>query len=863
MSRPDPKPICPKLLPEHHSRQCMQLAWAVLGAVGVSSVANAADPAVGQTLTSSRVERPMLPGWSTAGDDGAGSMWVTPSNLALDPDPSWVGLFSQQTNATLDLGQSLAFAGNAGPFAAGIHTVDGPTGQSWWTVSSALAIRLDRTVSMGGHLGWHLPEGPDNNFLTGDLSLSWRPAPWFGSSLAVWNVGRWDDTTARAQIVPGIVFRPVDEKLLLSADYRQPTPGMQGESTVDVGDGLLTAAARIQSGKGWVLRFSADQTGRVGAGLELYWGPTGLGGFVEAPTNGSQDVLATVYGRNATGPRQKLLGGPKVASFRLDRSFPYRAAGGFFARETETYLQLVSRLDAAAKDPELQGVLLELDYAPFSFAQVEEIRGRISAMRDAGKRVVVYLNRYPDNRAYFLASAADEILMHPAGDLELIGLSAEMQYFRGTLDILGIEPQVAKRAEYKSAPEGLMRTESSGPAREQMNALLDDLAGNLVKAVAADRGWEPEHVQGLVDAGPYTADEALEKRLVDKLVYPDQIHDRLDELFTDRHDVEEGYGGNPDTVGWMPRTELAIITIDGGIVSGESSGPGFFGGGYTAGADTIVRQLDAVRAEDSIKGVVIRVDSPGGSSFASDEIWRAVERVKEAGKPVVVSMGSVAASGGYYVAAGADSIFASPSTITGSIGVYAGPKLSLAGLYEKVGVGTELYTRGRHAAMWSMSKPMDEQEFAALDRLVGHTYAQFKDRVGTGRGMDAETVESVARGRVWSGLDASECGLVDQLGGFHDAVAEVRERAGIHPNEDVTLLQLESRGGREGEVVGRPLNARTPSGLHIEKLPQWLHLPVPQSLSLPLIPGLAQLEQWHSLGDDRVWMLMPYQLEIQ
>jgi protease-4 len=227
--------------------------------------------------------------------------------------------------------------------------------------------------------------------------------------------------------------------------------------------------------------------------------------------------------------------------------------------------------------------------------------------------------------------------MHPAGDLELIGMSAETQHFRGALDILGVEPQVAKRAEFKSAPEGLMRTESSGPARQQMNELMDDLSANMVEAIAADRGWEVDQVIELVDRGPYTAEDALNARLVDALVYPDEIGQNLDRLFTGRHVVEDEYGSDRDTVGWLPRRELAVITIDGGIVSGESSGPGFFGGGYTAGADTIVRQLEAPQSENTIRGVVIRVDSPGGSSFASDEIWRAVERVKRAGKPVVVT----------------------------------------------------------------------------------------------------------------------------------------------------------------------------------------------------------------------------------
>ena len=385
---------------------------------------------------------------------------------------------------------------------------------------------------------------------------------------------------------------------------------------------------------------------------------------------------------------------------------------------------------------------------------------------------------------------------------------------------------------------------------------------HLITAIATDRGWEDDHVAQLIDAGPFTADDALEKRLVDSLVYPDQIDAELDRLFTQRHNVESNYGNDRDTVGWLPRREVAVITIDGGIVSGPSGGPGFFGGGYTSGSDTIVPQLEAAASENSIKAVVLRVDSPGGSSFASDEIWRAVERVKKAGKPVVVSMGSVAASGGYYVAAGADAIVASPSTITGSIGVYAGPKFSLEGLYEKVGIGSELYVRGRNAAMWSISKPMDDHEFAALDRMVDHTYQQFKSRVGMGRSLDKAQVESVARGRVWSGVDAKEQGLVDELGGFYDAVGIACEKANMDCSR-VSLLQLSARGGSGGEVIGRPLGVQShphPALQHIARTVGFEGLLQPR---LPDLPVLGELERWQSMSGEPTLMLMPYAVRIQ
>ncbi len=801
-----------------------------------------------------RVERPRLPGWSSTGDDGAAALWVNPANLALDPDPSWMVLLSQQTGTAVDQGRHFAMAGNLGPLAAGIQSTDGPDGRPWWTVSSGVGIRLDRTLALGGHLGWQLPEGPDNNFLAGDLSLAWRPTPWLGASVGAWNFGRWNKDTVGTSIVPGVVFRPWEDHLLLGAEYELPV------STLD--QGILRGTARIQGGEGWVVRLSGDQTGRVGAGFELYWGPTGVGGFYDTPVADAANGIVSVYGRTPPGKRPTLSLGPKVARFTLEESFPYRESSGFFATSGETYLHLLSRLDRAANDPTLAGVVLHLKYTPFSMAQVDEIRDRIARMKVEGKKVIVYLDRYPDNRAYFLATAADEVYLHPAGDLELVGLSTEMQYFRGTLDLLGIEPQVARRSEYKSAPEGLMRTESSGPAREQMNELLDDLIVHLKATLAADRGWDVDQVSALIDEGPYTADEALEKKLVDGLCYPDELDQQLERLFTDKYVVEDDYGSESDTPGWNPRREIAVVTIDGGIVSGESSGPGFFGGGFTAGADTITEQLDAAAQEDTIKAVVLRVDSPGGSSFASDEIWRAVDRVKKAGKPVVVSMGSVAASGGYYVAANADAIYANPSTITGSIGVYAGPKLSLAGLYDKVGIGTEIYTRGRNAAMWSSAKPMDEHEFAALDRMVAHTYAQFKSRVGDGRGLSEEQVERVARGRVWSGTDAKDGGLVDELGTFFDAIERAKVEAGIEEHQDYSVVRLYSRGGGTGDVYARPLEslARPTLQTVAARLPLAFKPAMP---ALPTIPGLEAAAQYQRFGDETVLMLMPYLFEVQ
>src|SRR6185436_6031690 len=336
--------------------------------------------------------------------------------------------------------------------------------------------------------------------------------------------------------------------------------------------------------------------------------------------------------------------------------------------------------------------------------------------------------------AYLLACSADKIYVHPAGGLELIGMSAELQFYRGTLDLVGVKPQVARRAEYKSAMEGFTNEEASDENREQMNALLDDLSGYLVKSIATARGKSEDDVWALIDGAPYTPQEAVDKGLVDGIAYPQDLEDHYDEIFPGGYNLVENYRVSDDTKGWRGPRELAVIYVAGEITTGRSSPPGLFGGGSSAGSDTIVDAIEKARRDPAVKGVLLRVDSPGGSAFGSDEIWREIERLKE-DKPIVVSMGGLAASGGYWISMNANAIYAQSTTITGSIGVISG-KFSLEDLYKKIGLKYEVYNRGRNAAMYSLSKPWDDVEYAAVDRMVGETYSRFKKKVSEGRSID-------------------------------------------------------------------------------------------------------------------------------
>jgi protease-4 len=795
-------------------------------------------------------DRPVLPAFSLAGEDGAGSHWRNPANLGLDPDPGMMFVFNEQI-AGADgqagtLGTDLGMAFNGGPLGGGIAYRMHGDGQSWWTLSSGLGIALEDNLAFGARAAWQLPGAGFDNRVLWDLGATLRPTHWLGLAAVVQNLGDPEPALGlHRRYGPGIVFRPVGDRLLLGIDALW-------EDRPEGPERVVGANLRAEVVRGLMLRASADETGEIGAGLELVFGRAGGGAFLRTPLGVAGPTVASGYVATTDRERRLFTGAPRAASFTLDQGYAYQPTGGLFrARPGESYLHLLERLQTAADDPGLRGIVLELDRTPFSFAQLQELRAVLEGAKAEGKTVVVYMHRATSNGAYLLASVADHVLMHPAAELDIVGLSAELMYFAGALDLLGVEATFARRAEYKSGPEPLTRTGSSPPAQEQLDALLDDLSEAWLTDVGAARGRDVADMRALVDEAPYTAARAEELNLVDGTLYPDELEEKLEELLDPRVEIDDKYHARYQTHGWKARRELAVIYVTGTIVMGNSSAPGFFGGGFTAGSDTVVRQLDAARKDPAVKAIVLRVDSPGGSSFASEEIWRAVDRVQRRGKPVVVSMGGTAASGGYYVAAGADAIYAEPTTVTGSIGVYAGPVLDASELLDRIGVNSEIYARGRNAAMFSVSKPMDEHEFAALDRMVDATYATFKERVADGRGLTADEVEEVARGRVWSGTDALDVGLVDALGGFHDAVARARSEAGIPDGAPVRLVTYSDRPGPGGEAIARG----------VELAATALDLPVAPPPPLPA--ELQRMIRLGAFGDERVLAMLPYELEIE
>jgi protease-4 len=421
---------------------------------------------------------------------------------------------------------------------------------------------------------------------------------------------------------------------------------------------------------------------------------------------------------------------------------------------------------------------------------MQELRRGVQAFGASGKPTLAWVETFGElgsrgMAAYVLATAFGELWLQPGGEVGLLGVGIEQTFVRGTLDRLGIEPQFEQRYEYKNAADVLVRKEFTAAHREALERLSESVFSDAVDTIADARGLTHDQVRELINTGPRTAPEAQAAGLVDRLGYRDQAYeamrtrtDRKPELlFADRWRPRRKIAPPPHR-----RDHVAVVDVRGGIATGRTRrGPM----GRQAGSDTVSAQLRAAHDNDRARAVVMRVESPGGSAVASEVIWREVFRLREAGKPVVVSMGDVAASGGYYISCPAEVIVALSATLTGSIGVLGG-KLVVDNLLERLGVSTGTVQQGAHALMYSARRGFSEDERARFAATVDAIYHDFVGKVAEGRRRPVADIEAVARGRVWTGRDALEAGLVDELGGLRDAVRIARERAKLP--EDAPVL---------------------------------------------------------------------------
>ncbi len=453
-----------------------------------------------------------------------------------------------------------------------------------------------------------------------------------------------------------------------------------------------------------------------------------------------------------------------------------------------TMFDLLEKLRTARADENLKAVIFDLEEATLGFAQIQELREQFEALRAADKDVWVFTETLSTGRLA-LASAASQLILVPTGEVDFRGLYGEGSYYKNMMDKIGVEADILHCGDYKSAGEPFYRTGPSKESEEQTNRLLDSIYDEVIAAVSKSRHLEPEKVRELVDIGTFSAKDALEAKLVDKLAYREDFVKMVKKRYGADTKIERKYGKkkgpevdfeNPFAIfklfGEMmkgpkqsDKPAIAVVYVEGPITGGKSES-GLFGGSNNAGSTTVRAAIAKAAADENVKALILRVDSPGGSAIASDIISEGTKRFKKSGRPFIVSMGNVAGSGGYYVATLADTIFAEPATITGSIGVVGG-KIVTKGLWDWVGITGHEFKRGKHADIMNTNRKFSDDERAVVSKMMNRVYEEFKARVKEGRGDHIKgDLEPLAGGRVYTGKQALEIGLVDRLGGFADAI---------------------------------------------------------------------------------------------
>jgi protease-4 len=571
---------------------------------------------------------------------------------------------------------------------------------------------------------------------------------------------------------------------------------------------------------------------------------------------------------DATVDKKKL----SYAHIELKGSFPEGpAAPGLFSEIVESLDGALLRLRKAGDDDKVQGVILHINNPTVGWGKVHELRRAIAQVRAKGKTVYGWLESGMTSD-YLLACSCDKVVLPESGLVMLPGLRAEVSFYKNLFDWLEIQPQMLRVGEYKSAAEPYSRTEMSKEFREEMEMVLDGFYQQIVAQIAESRKLAPEKVREAIDIGVLTAAEAKQRGLVDHVGYEDEIvalikgDDKAAEvkLLTGygKKKLDTDFSGLTGMVNMMnllmgveppqrksSAAKIAVISAVGPIMSGPSQSDLF--GEATMGSATMIKAIRQARDDATVKAIVLRVDSPGGSALASDLMWHELETVK---KPIIASMGDVAASGGYYIAMGADRIFAEPGTITGSIGVVGG-KLALEKFFAKVGVTTSIVQRGKNGGIVSMTTPFTDSERTVMQNLLNEIYKQFTTKAATGRKMEVDKLEKLARGRIYTGQQAKELGLIDEVGTLDDAIAFAKQAAGIEPGTKLERLSLPKAANPFEALLGlseTETRADTAAwSALLRRLPE------------PLQESLQDLSVIDALAREPALLVLPYRLRVR
>jgi protease-4 len=723
-----------------------------------------------------------LPGAARAGDADATAIQLNPAQLGLLPAASLTLAADVWT-------RSAPLAGRGGGLYAAAPIWGGGLGLALSHVAStprlgiephtvfqlAYALRLGRWAALGAswaHVWGSTFRGTD----TFDLGLSARAGRRLALGFVVEDVGA---PSAAGFTLPRLyagelVFRPLGTERLEVAvgathaegdQWRWIVPRARIMAGLVEGLRLIATGVTLPRGTQLALAAHADYQAELALAMDLdHWGVTGAGRGGFPGTGGGDDGA----------------GGSLLLRLEGQRRAPLAASAVVVRVSLEhvdddvAFLELVRRLRALGADRGVAAVLLRLEDVDLGLGRIEELRDLVASLRTRGKRVYAYTT-YPSTRAYYLATACDAIVLHPAGQLSLNGFSTTVTFYKRAMDTLGVNVDLVRIAEYKGAMEPFIMNEQSAPVRENKNALLDDVFGRFLSVVArartgGGRVLDEARVRMLIDRGLFTPIEAQLVGLVDAVKDDDELEAYL-RLALGRPGIAIR---DPDPAplhdAW-PSRQVAVVMADGTIVDGKTRRMPFELGDF-AGSDSLVGALEECRRDPTVGAVVLRVNSPGGSAFASDVVARAVTKLRKAGKPVVVSMGDIAASGGYYISAPADVILAEPSTLSGSIGIF-GYKVDVRKLLGTLGLSNETYRRGAHADYLSPYRPWTDDEIKMAAEKIRYMYELFLTTVVEGRrtqGLTRARVDEIGRGHVWTGAQARGLGLVDRLGGVSDAI---------------------------------------------------------------------------------------------
>lgn len=669
----------------------------------------------------------------------------------------------------------------------GLEWLNHSTGQFRRKYTAAMGDKIATNFYLGISYSWF--GGADELYKkmkNWKIGMLYRPRPSvsFGLVADRLNEPRFGQFAHKRSYRPGMAVRPFGEKFTLSSDLRW----IEGDD-IDWLEGNLRVAMGPFRGVNFSADYRTEGSLRIGLTVDLERTRVGSQGRLD---NSRKYVGGSYFVEFGEARYNSVLSGPgKTGTMTLGSNIidePERKV--LFAPSKITFLQLITALRKGAGDDRIDGLLLKIDGMKMSFAIAQEIRNAVTEFRKNGKNVTVYLEN-GGNLSYYLASAADKIIINPTGYLMLNGLSARATFYKGVMDKIGIKANVIRTGPHKTAGNAFTEEALTDAAKEQINWLLDDLYDQMVEGISVGRKILPEDVKRLIDEGPYTARGALEANLVDDLRYYDEFTEgEFDELNTRLTDLTEFYRTPDYNPRWSDPRKIAVVYAGGAIVPGKSGRDILQG--KVVGGNTLARSLARIRRDKNIEAVVLRVDSPGGDLFGSDRIYRELELLKGK-KPLVVTMGGVAASGGYYIACPGDEIIASPGTITGSIGVIMA-KPDFSGLYEKIGLKKITLKRGNRADITSVDRPATDDEVEHIEKQIWHYYNDFVSKVSTWRKIDFDSVDAVGQGRVWTGRQARRYGLIDSYGGIWEAIEQARQKAGIEPEDELIIETYPKKG---------------------------------------------------------------------